>query len=53
VGFVTATLNEGCVDSDILCKNELCCFAPLDAGLLWKVCFVQSAALFGFVVESS
>ena len=53
MGLVTATLNEGCVESDILYKIELCCFAPLHAGLLGKVCFVRSAASFAFLVESN
>ena len=51
MGLVTATVSEVFVESDILCKNEFWCFAPLCAGLLWKVCFVQSAALFAFLVQ--
>jgi hypothetical protein len=58
VGLVTATLNEDCVESDILCKNEffmLCTVAcrPFSVHILWKVCCVQPAALFAFLVHVS
>ena len=53
MGLVTATLNEDCVESDILCKNECWYFAPLHAGHLVYTFYGKYATLFAFLVHVS